>query len=1044
MKQVNIRNPFRMLVLMLGLFLSVSAFAQIDVKGHVKDAQGEPVIGATVRVVGTQTATVTDFDGNFALKANQGADINVTYVGYQEATVKAAPNLVITLQEDAAVLNEVVVIGYGQVKKSDLTGSVTALRPDSKNKGVVVNAQEMLAGKVAGVNIISNSGEPGAGAQIRIRGGSSLSASNDPLIVIDGLPIDNNGVAGAPNILSTINPQDIESFNILKDASATAIYGSRGSNGVIIITTKKGRKGAQTPQIAYSGSLTVSKNIKTLDVMDGDQFRSYIKNLYGTDHDAYRALGTANTDWQDLIYRTAISHDHNVTVSGAVKNLPYRVSVGFTDQQGTLKTSDFKRYTASINLNPSFFEDHLTLNLNAKGMYSRASYANTGAVGAAVSMDPTQDPYSFTSEYNQTMFGSDRTLSAAYAALTLQNFGGYYQWVGPASYNDAIWPFTKFKDATSNPLSLLTEQSDIAHSRSFIGSADIDYKVHGFEDLRLHMTLGLDISKGRQHLNMEQSSPGSAGSMYYGKSGYWQKTKRNTTFSAYAQYYKDFNKNHHFDIMAGYEWQRFWTSEITDKARYYPMTNNKVELRGTKYDYESADDNKVSKTEHYLVSFFGRMNYTFMDRYMLTATVRDDGSSRFADHWAVFPSVALAWKVKNENFLKDVDALSDLKLRLGWGKTGQQDLSEGTIQEKYYGWIHTYSKSVGTNGLYPIAGLNGELYRPGNYTEDLKWETTTTYNVGLDFGFANQRLTGSVDYYYRKTTDLLNFAKAPAMSGYKNMMWQNIGSLKNTGIEAALSWKAIANKDFFWQLDYNITYNKNEITDLEGVSDNGMPVETGPDAGGGTGNKVQAHQVGYPANSFYVYQQVYDANGMPIENCVVDRNGDGVITPNDRYLYKSPAPPVTMGFASRFEYKNFDFSFSLRASFNNYVFNDVLRGSSNVGPTGGWVQSAYMANHLTDALARNWQTWELTANQSDYYVQNASFLKCDNITLGYSFNNLFKSASYHGLSGRLSVAASNVFTITKYDGLDPEINNGVDQNMYPRPFSVVVGLNLNF
>nr|MCR5512430.1 TonB-dependent receptor [Prevotella sp.] len=391
-----------------------------------------------------------------------------------------------------------------------------------------------------------------------------------------------------------------------------------------------------------------------------------------------------------------------------------------------------------------------------------------------------------------------------------------------------------------------------------------------------------------------------------------------------------------------------------------------------------------------------------------------------------------------------VDALSDLKLRLGWGKTGQQDLSEGTIQEKYYGWIHTYSKSVGTNGLYPIAGLNGELYRPGNYTEDLKWETTTTYNVGLDFGFANQRLTGSVDYYYRKTTDLLNFAKAPAMSGYKNMMWQNIGSLKNTGIEAALSWKAIANKDFFWQLDYNITYNKNEITDLEGVSDNGMPVETGPDAGGGTGNKVQAHQVGYPANSFYVYQQVYDANGMPIENCVVDRNGDGVITPNDRYLYKSPAPPVTMGFASRFEYKNFDFSFSLRASFNNYVFNDVLRGSSNVGPTGGWVQSAYMANHLTDALARNWQTWELTANQSDYYVQNASFLKCDNITLGYSFNNLFKSASYHGLSGRLSVAASNVFTITKYDGLDPEINNGVDQNMYPRPFSVVVGLNLNF
>ncbi|MBO6192429.1 MAG: TonB-dependent receptor [Prevotella sp.] len=1031
MKQVNIRNPFRMLVLLLGLFLSVGAFAQIDVKGHVKDDLGEPVIGATVRVVGTQTATVTDFDGNFALKANQGADISVSYVGYQTATVKAAADLVITLREDANVLDNVVVIGYGTVKKSDLTGSVAALKPDGKNKGVVVNAQDMLSGKVAGVSVISNSGEPGAGSQIRIRGGSSLSASNDPLIVIDGLAIDNSGVAGSPNILSTINPQDIESFNILKDASATAIYGSRGSNGVIIITTKKGRKGAQAPQISYAGSLTISKNKKTLDVMDGDQFRSYIEGLYGTDHDAYRALGTANTDWQDLIYRTAVSHDHNVTVSGAVKNLPYRVSVGYTDQQGTIKTSDYKRVTAAFNLNPSLLNDHLTINLNAKGSYSRAQYANTGAVGAAISMDPTQDPYSFTSVYSKNMLGAD-------LERTLNNFNGYYQWTGPASYNDSTWPFTKFKDATSNPLSLLNEQSEIAHSRSFIGSAEFDYKVHGFEDLRLHMTLGIDISKGRQHTNMEQSSPGSAGSIYYGKSGYWEKTKRNTTFNAYAQYYKDFNKDHHFDIMVGYEWQRFWSSEKTDKPRYYPMTNNNVSLRGTQYDYEFADDNKVYKTEHYLVSFFGRMNYTLMDRYMLTFTLRDDGSSRFADHWAVFPSLALAWKIKNESFLKDVDALSDLKLRLGWGKTGQQD---GVSD---YGWVHTYDISVGTNGLYPIAGLDGVLYRPGNYTDKLKWETTTTYNVGLDFGFLNQRLTASVDYYYRKTTDLLNYAKAPAMSGYKNMMWQNIGSLKNTGIEASISWKPVVTKDFFWQLDYNITYNKNEITDLEGVSDNGKPVETGPNAGGGTGNYVQAHQVGYPASSFYVYQQVYDADGMPIENCVVDRNGDGVITPDDRYLYKSPAAPVTMGFASRFEYKNFDFSFSLRASFDNYVFNDVLRGSSNVGPTGAWVQSAYMGNHLTDALERNWQTWELTANQSDYYVQNASFLKCDNITLGYSFSDLFKSAKYHGLSGRFSVAASNVFTITKYKGLDPEITNGVDQNMYPRPFSIVVGLNLNF
>ena len=1031
MKQVNIQVPLRMLGLILGLFLSVGAFAQIEVKGHVKDAAGEDIIGATIRVEGTQTATVSDFDGNFVLKANEGATLVVSYVGYQNATVKAAPTVEVILQDDAAVLNEVVVIGYGVARKSDLTGSVTALKPDSKNKGLVVNAQDMLQGKVAGVNITTNSGEPGSGAKIRIRGGSSLSASNDPLIVIDGIPIDNSGVAGSPNILSTINPQDIESFNVLKDASATAIYGSRGSNGVIIITTKKGRSG-MAPQISYAGSLTISKNNKTLKVLNGDEFRSYITDLYGTDHDAYRALGTANTDWQDLIYRTAVSHDHNVTLTGALKQLPYRFSLGYTNQQGTLKNSDYERVTASFNLNPSLLDDHLRIDLNAKGMYSRASYANGGAVGAAISMDPSQDPYSFTSQYSKDMLG-------AAEGQMLNNFGGYYQWLGSgSSLNDSTWPFTKYKDATSNPLALLNNQTDVAHSRSFIGSADFDYKIHGFEDLRLHATLGIDISKGRQNTHNFTSSPATPGSMYYGKQGYWQKVKRNTTLSAYAQYYKDFNKDHHFDIMAGYEWQRFWQSEKTDKPRYMPMTNNDVALRGTQIDYEYADDNKEFKTEHYLVSFFGRLNYTLMDRYMLTATLRDDGSSRFKKHWALFPSVALAWKMKHETFLKDVKEISDMKLRLSWGKTGQQD---GVSD---YGWIHTYSKSVGTNGLYPIAGLDGVLYRPDNYTEDLKWETTTTYNVGLDLGFLDQRLTASFDFYYRKTTDLLNYAKAPAMSGYKNMMWQNIGSLKNTGFEATISWKAIQTKDWFWQLDYNFTYNKNEITDLEGVSSNGMPVETGPNAGGGTGNYVQAHQVGYAANSFYVYQQVYDANGMPIENCVVDRNGDGVITPDDRYLYKNPTPPVTMGLSSRVEYKKFDLGMSFRANLGNYVFNDVLRGSSNVGETGAWVQQAYMANHLVDAMARNWQTWELTANQSDYYVQNASFLKCDNITLGYSFDSLFKGNSYKGIGGRVYATCSNVFTITKYKGIDPEIGNGVDQNMYPRPISFIFGLNLNF
>ena len=1033
MMQVKFKFPVRMVALIFGLFLSVGAFAQqLTVNGLVKDATGEPIIGATVRAAGSSQGAVTDIDGNFTLTVDQGTTLQVSYIGYETQEVSAAPNVVVTLQEDGAKsLNEVVVIGYGAVKKSDLTGSVAALKPDSKNKGLVVNPQDMLAGKVAGVNITSNDGTPGGGAQIRIRGGASLSASNDPLIVIDGVPMDNNGVQGVSNLLSSINPQDIESFNVLKDASATAIYGSRGSNGVIIITTKKGRRG-QKLNVAYNGSFTVSMKKKTIDVMDGDQYRKFITGLYDADSDPVKALGTANTDWQDEIYRTALSHDHNVTVSGAAGVLPYRVSVGYTDQQGILKTSDFKRVTAALNLNPSLFGDHLVINLNAKGMYAHSRFADTGAVGAAVSMDPTQAPHAFTSSYAAELLNTPELMST-----TLKNFGGYYEWLSSgAALGDSHFLWMPFKDATKNPLAMLDTKRDVANSRQFIGSADFDYKIHGFEDLRLHLTLGADISKGRQNTTYDPASP-LFGRFYYETSGYSQKTKRNLTLSAYAQYFKDFNENHHFDIMAGYEWQNFWRSEKVDIPRYIPMTNDTEELRGTKTDYLNADDNKVFKTENYLVSFFGRANYTLMDRYMITATVRDDGSSRFKKHWAWFPSFAFAWKMKDENAFKDINCLSDLKLRLGWGMTGQQDgISD-------YSWIATYSKSVGTSGLYPLVN-DGTLYRPDNFTPDLEWEKTTTYNIGMDWGFFNQRLTGSVDWYYRKTTDLLNYAPYAAMSGYKNMAWQNIGSMMNTGVEATISWKAIQAKDLYWTLDYNFTYNHNEITDLVGVSDNGMPVETGPDAAGGTGNKVQAHQVGYPASSFYVYQQIYDANGKPIENAVVDRNGDGVITDADRYLYKSPAAPVTMGLSSRLEYKNWDFGFSLRASLGNYVFNDVLRGSSNLSEGSIWVQNAYMANRMIAAFDRNWQTDELTSKQSDYYVQNASFLKCDNITLGYSFNRLFRSGSWNGLGGRVYGTVSNVFTITNYDGIDPEIPNGVDNNLYPRPISFIVGLNLNF
>ena len=1031
MKQVKIKLPLRALTLAGGLLLTVSSFAQTNaIKGHVKDASGEPVMGATITVNG-KAVGITDMDGNFSVDAAPGTNLTFTYLGMTPQTVKASKEMSITLQDDSKSLNEVVVIGYGVAKKSDLTGSVTAIKPDSKNKGVVVNAQDMLTGKVAGVNITSNDGTPGGGAKIRVRGGSSLNASNDPLIVIDGLAMDNDGVKGLSNLLSVVNPQDIESFSVLKDASATAIYGSRGSNGVIIITTKKGRKG-QKPTVSYSGSVTISEKKNTVDVLSADEFRANVERLYGKDSEAYSALGTANTNWQDLIYRTAVSHDHNITVAGSAKNLPYRVSVGYTDQQGIIKTSDFKRATASLNLNPSFFQDHLTLNLNAKGMYARTLYTDGSVVSSAVRMDPTQDPYNFTSEYHKNQLRDKDGNSLL--DQTLKNYGGYFQWSKKAEYGDNSWPFT-FDSTTQmpNPLSLLDQGSQIAHSRSFIGSADIDYKVHGFEDLRLHATLGADISKGRQS---QSFAPSCTSAMYYGSYGGEEILKRNLSLSTYAQYYKDFNKIHHFDIMAGYEWQHFWRSKNNDYVGHYPDTNNDASLANTERPHTPYSE----KSESYLVSFFGRANYTLLDRYFLTATVRDDGSSRFKEHWAWFPSFAFAWKANEEAFLKNADWLSDLKLRLGYGKTGQQ---AGSIGD--YEWIPSYSISTGTNGFYPVTGT-GELYRPNNYRPDLKWETTSTYNVGLDWGIMDQRLSGSVDWYYRKTTDLLNYAPLPSMAGYKNQAWQNIGSLKNTGVEAAITWRAIQTKDWFWTMTYNFTYNKNEITDLNGVSENGAPVvNTNIKVGDGSGAYLQANQVGYAMNSYYVYQQVYDKNGKPIENCVVDRNGDGKINESDKYLYKSPAAPVTMGFSSRLEYKNWDFGFSLRASLGNYVYNNVEQGMSNMN-TGEWFSNSlkYFSNRLKSTVERNWQTYEITSKLSDYYVKNASFLKCDNITLGYSFNNLFKTSGWHGLSGRAYASASNVFTITNYDGLDPEVGDGNDNNLYPRPFSVVVGLSLNF
>ena len=990
-----------LLTLVVGLFLSVGAFAQqIAVKGIVKDTTGEPVIGANVLVKGTTNGTITDFDGNFQLMANQGDIIVISFIGYTAQELPATAELMnIVLKDDSELLSEVVVIGYGVAKKNDLTGSVTAMKPDEMNKGLVTNAQDMMQGKIAGVNVTSASGTPGAGAQIRIRGGSSLNASNDPLIVIDGLAMDNSGVQGLSNPLSMVNPNDIETFTVLKDASATAIYGSRGSNGVIIITTKKGKSGSK-PTVNYSGNVSVSTKKKTIEVMDGNEFRQFVTNMYGEGSAAVNTLGKANTDWQSEIYRAAVSTDHNVTLSGGLKNMPYRATIGYTNQQGILKTSKFERLTASLNLSPSLLEDHLKINLNAKGMIAKTRYANTSAVNAAVWMDPTQDIYDSRDEY--------------------KNFGGYFQWTSNgAALNDPNWPLTYNTLATKNPVALLDQQDDNATSKTFIGNAEFDYKVHGFEDLRLHMNLGADYSTGKQTTII---SPYSSTNHYYGYDGWTETDKYNLLFTAYAQYMKDFNEAHHFDIMGGYEWQHFHREGMSNGWGYYQSTHN--EKPGQKTEHNA--NNNPWATENYLVSFFGRANYSLLDRYMLTATVRYDGSSRFKDHWALFPSFAFGWRIKEEAFLKDVDALSDLKLRLGYGQTGQQ---EGIGDYNYFA---SYNVNTAVDSFYPLIG-NGQLNRPNAYNNNLTWETTTTYNAGLDFGFWNGRLTGNIDWYYRETTDLLNTVSVAAGSNFRNQVMSNIGSLKNTGIEASLNWKAISNNDWLWDLGVNFTYNQNEITELV---DGDYQLTGGISSG--TGNMCQAHAVGHPAGSFYVYQQVYDNNGMPIEGAVVDRNGDGTITTADKYLYKSPSAPWTAGFTSKLMYKNWDFSFSLRASFDNYVFNDLEAGSSNISSSQVLAQSGYLSNRPKNVLGKAWQTYDWVL--SDYFVQNGSFLKCDNITLGYTFDQLFGAK----IGGRVYATASNVFTITNYKGIDPEVAGGIDNSLYPRPFTALVGLSLNF
>ena len=1015
MKQVKIKLPLRALTLASGLLLTASSFAQSGaIKGQVKDASGEPVMGATITANG-KTVGITDMDGNFSIDAAPGTNLTFTYLGMTPKTVQASKSMIITMIDDSKALNEVVVIGYGRAKKNDLTGSVTAIKPDEMSKGITSSASDMLVGKIAGVDVQTGGGQPGSGAQIRIRGGASLNASNDPLYVIDGLAIDNNTNKGMSNVLAMINPNDIESFTVLKDASATAIYGSRASNGVIIITTKKGRSG-QKPSVTYNGDVTLSTVQKKYKVMNASEYKQALTNL-GIDTSG---LGTADTDWQDEIFRTAISTNHNVSIQGGLKNMPYRVSLGFEDNNGIVKTTWMKRFNTSINVAPTFLDKHLNVNFTAKYMFEKDRYAKVGdAIGGALTMDPTQPV---------------RVDDAAYDCV-----GGYFQYLQAKDdkVTDPSWTSIAKAQMPQNPVAVLDNYKCIAKSNDISGNLEVDYKIHGFEDLHLHAAIGAQYTDGKQD---ETISKYSYSNNYFGYYGYDHAYKYSIEGKAFAEYAHKFGV-HDIDIMAGAEQSHYHRTGYnygTGTDEYLKANNPLYETTEGKWNYEHdpvSKDDEMWRTHNSLVSYFGRLNYNLLDRYLFTATFRADGSSRFrkGKKWGYFPAAAFAWKINNEPFLKDAKWLDELKLRLGWGKTGQQN----GIDDFYYSTLYRVSNGY---AQYPFGDNYYQTLRPTASNPDLTWEKTTTYNAGLDFTALNGRFGVNVDGYYRKTTDLLASVAIAGGTNFGDQLLKNIGSLENYGIELAFNVKPIVTKDFIWDVTYNVGWNHNEITELEaGLQD---WVWTGDKVSRGNNTKIQVNKVGQPINSYYVYQQVYDENGKPIEGAYVDRNGNGTIDDDDRYCYKSPAPDVIMGLTTKFIYKNWDFSAAFHASIGNYVYYDFLNSKAVLNEINA---SGAFRNTTTEAVNLGFTgTATNPTNTSDYFVRNASYLKCSNMTLGYSFPALIKVGAEKICSGRIFFTVQNPFIITKYKGIDPEVSSGIDSNPYPRPISFQLGLNLNF
>ncbi len=985
MKKLTVKRLFMLTaVTMMSL---VAMGQQIRVSGTVTDAADRQTLpGVNVVVKASLTGTITDANGEYSITVSPGDVLVFSFIGYlpQEITVGESARINVAMQTDVQALDEVVVIGYGTVKKSDATGSVAAVSARDFNKGAITSPQELLVGKTAGVVITTAGGAPGSGATIRVRGGSSLRASNDPLIIIDGVPIDNNYISGSSNILSFVNPNDIETFTVLKDASATAIYGSRASNGVILITTKKGAAG--TPlQVSYDGSVSMANAISFVDVFSGDEIRQLAldrSDLFGIDN--LDLLGTENTNWQKEIFRTAVSHDHNLSVSGSAGILPYRASVGYTDEQGILKNTDMKRVTGSVSLTPSFLRDALKVNVNLKGMNTHHNFGSSGAIGSAVAMDPTQ----------VVMDGNP-------------DYAGYFQWASRGA-----------NLGTANPVEHALAADNRSVVKRVIGNVQLDYALPFLTGMRANLNVATDYTTSEGHNNRPTTTPSVLTAPLYGKLSDYSGNNYNNLIDFYLNYNKGLESiNSHLDVTAGYSWQHF-------KREGDSYTRGRVDASHPLYQ---KTDSTSFITENYLVSFFGRVNYTLADRYLLTFTLREDGSSRFAkeNRWGLFPSAAFAWKIKEESFLRDVKAVSSLKLRLGWGVTGQQDIGKDYPAQALY-----IESSEGS--YYFIDGQFIPTLRPDPYDPDIKWEETTTLNAGLDFGFINDRITGSVDVYKRVTNDLLNTVTIPSGSNLSNTLLTNVGSLENKGAEISLNFIPLSTTDMQLSIGMNATYNLNKITKLLLTDD---PNYIGILYGDAFTGQKQVTRVGYPAYSFFVNRQVYDLNGRPVEGLYVDESGEGGVVGGDnadKYIYHNPVADYLFGLSARFEYRNFDISASARASIGNYVYNQVSAGASY----DQMQQVGYWRNYTRALAETNFVKRQFT---SDYFVENASFMKLDNISAGYRFDNLFGA-----VGARVSFTVQNAVTLTKYSGLDPEVPGGIDNNFYPRPRTFMLGVGLSF